>query len=181
MELKDQIRIAREAAGLTQTELAQKLGVSKQSIIWWEDGEHRPKILRVRRIEEALNVHLDLSERDGATFLDKDKKSLSVDPEILRLAVAIGRLPRRQRDAIETLAFMGESKMLGTKSQPEESVVGSNENMGKGVKTISSIIESSSPQETAGEFHFVEKRRLKNVGSSKAGQTPAKRSVNKTP
>lgn len=164
MELKDQIRIAREAAGLTKEELAGKLNVSKQSITWWEDGEHRPKILRIRKIEEVLNVHLDLSERGSATALDSDKKSLSVDPEILRLAVAIGRLPRKQRDAIETLAFMGESKMLGTLSQSEENPSVTRVNNGKSKKTFSSIIDATAPPKTAGEFQYIEKRKPRNAG-----------------
>ena len=114
MEIKDQIRIAREAKGLSQALLAERLGVSRQSIIWWEDGVHRPKTNRVKSLEEALEVRLDLAERGNATPLQKEKggPSLSVDPEILRLAVAIGRLPRAQRDAITTLAFIGEKEML---------------------------------------------------------------------
>ena len=112
MEMKDQIRIAREAAGLSQIELAAKLGLSRQSVVWWEEGSHRPKTGRIRPLEEALNVRFDLAERGSAQPLDGKKNSLSVDPEILRLAVAIGRLPRKQRDALTTLAFIGESKML---------------------------------------------------------------------
>lgn len=113
MELKDQIRIARGAAGMTQPDLASKLKVSKQTIIWWETGEHRPKTGRIRELETILNVRLDLSERGDATPLDSSKKSLSVDPECLRLAVAIGRLPLKQREAITTLALIGEKAALG--------------------------------------------------------------------
>ena len=117
MELKDQIRIAREAVGLSQAQLATKLDVSRQSIIWWEEGTHRPKTTRLRQLEEALNVRLDLAERGDATPLENGHKSPSIDPEILRLAVAISRLPRSQRDAITTLAFIGEKGALGKPSK----------------------------------------------------------------
>lgn len=117
MELCDQIRIARGAAGLSQSELATVLKISKQTIIWWETGIHRPKTTRIRALEKALNVRLDLSERGNATPLDvSTERSLAVDPEILRLAVAIGRLPLAQREAISTLAFMGEKAAIGHKS-----------------------------------------------------------------
>ena len=112
MELKDQIRIAREAAGLTRPELADRLGVSKQSVVWWEDGEHRPKMVRIRQIEDVLLVRFDLTERDNAKPIDGEKVSLSVDPEMMRIAVALGRLPKAYRDAIKTLVFLGETRVL---------------------------------------------------------------------
>ena len=120
MEIKDQIRIAREAAGLSQIQLAEILGISRQSIIWWEEGTHRPKSARVRALEEALNVRLDLAERGSATPLDIEQKSLSVDPEVLRLAVAISRLPLAQQEAIRTLALMGEKIALRTSTTEKD-------------------------------------------------------------
>ena len=122
MELKDQIRIAREAKGLSQSQLAERLGISRQSIVWWEDGVHRPKTNRVRSLEEALEVRLDLAERGNATPLPlrPEGPSLSVNPEMLRLAVAIGRLPRAQRDAIVTLAFIGQDKALKISDDTEQ-------------------------------------------------------------
>lgn len=118
MELKDQIRIARCAAGMDQKDLADKLGISRQAVLWWESGEHRPKVRRVHELEAALNVRLDLSENGNAAPLDSNKKSLSVDPECLRLAVAIGRLPMEQRKAITTLALIGEKAALGHRTEP---------------------------------------------------------------
>ena len=112
MELKDQIRIAREAAGLSRPELADRLGVSKQSIVWWEDGEHRPKMARISQIEDALNVRFDLTGRGNAKPVVGETVSLAVDPETLSIAVALGRLPKAHRDAIKTLILLGEEKAL---------------------------------------------------------------------
>lgn len=117
MELKDQIRIAREAAGLSRPELATRLGVSKQSIVWWEDGEHRPKMARVSQIEDVLNVRFDLTERGNAKPAEGEKVSLSVDPEIMRVAVALGRLPKAQLEALKTLIFFGENQALQSSSK----------------------------------------------------------------
>jgi transcriptional regulator with XRE-family HTH domain len=166
MEMKDQIRIAREAAGLSPQELADKLGVSRQTILWWECGEHRPKTGRIRELEECLNVRLDLAERGNATPLNKVKGSLSVDPDILRLAVAIGRLPARHREALATLAHIGESKMLGNSSQPEKLILDSQKSNGD-------TLSVEEPIKTSGEFNLIEEE---NNGSSrsKAGSETSK-------
>ena len=113
MQLKDQIRIAREAAGLTQVALAKRLGISRQSIVWWEEGTHRPKSARVMQIENVLNIRLDIAERGNAMPLDKNNVALSADPDMLRLAVAIGRLPKAHREAIESLIYIGEATTIG--------------------------------------------------------------------
>jgi transcriptional regulator with XRE-family HTH domain len=111
MNLKDQIRIAREAKGYTIAGLAEKLGVSRTAIVWWEEGTHRPSTRRLPVLEKALEVRFDLSERGNAMPMTNDQPSISVQPEILSLAVAIGRLPKAHREAIEVLVRIGETKM----------------------------------------------------------------------
>ena len=128
MELKDQIRIAREAAGLSQNEIAERLGVSKQSIIWWEKGEHRPKMIRVKQIEDALNVRFDLTERGNAKPPSTGERvSPLVDPENMRIAVALSRLPKAHRDAIKTLIQLGEEKVLKNSAKNPDLVASPNE------------------------------------------------------
>lgn len=48
------ISSARIAAGLTQAQLAEKVGVAAQHIGRWERGERRPKIDALMRIAQAL-------------------------------------------------------------------------------------------------------------------------------
>ena len=127
MELKDQIRIAREAAGLSRPELADRLGVSKQSIVWWEEGEHRPKMARISQIEDALNVRFDLTERGNAKPVVGETVSLAVDPETMRMAVALGRLPKAHRDAIKTLILLGEEKALKNPAKNTDLVASPND------------------------------------------------------
>ena len=179
MELKDQIRLAREAAGFTQAELANRLGLSKQSITWWEAGDHRPKSDRIRQIEDVLNVHLDLGERGNATPLDEDKKSLAVDPVMMRLASAIQRLPRAHRDAIIALTFMSESKQLGTNAHNYKNGVDLEAVLSKHEESPSDTIDILAAPVVSKEFDFVEKRNVEKVddGSttevSKARKRPA--------
>jgi transcriptional regulator with XRE-family HTH domain len=51
-----QCRALREAAELTQQELADVLGVSKQTVSYWETGARSPRGARLYRYAEALNA-----------------------------------------------------------------------------------------------------------------------------
>lgn len=50
----------REQQGLTQTELGEKVGVTRQTIAVWERGERLPSFGQVSRIADALHVPVDL-------------------------------------------------------------------------------------------------------------------------
>lgn len=54
--LQQVIRSARQAAGLTPTELAYHLGVSEASIRFWEGGHSRPHPLRLAALAKALKI-----------------------------------------------------------------------------------------------------------------------------
>lgn len=49
------IKELREQLGLTEEELAQKLGVSVSTVSRWETGKHRPSRLAKKRLKEILN------------------------------------------------------------------------------------------------------------------------------
>ena len=48
------IREARKAAGLTQKELSDRIGLSQQSVAQWENGYRRPKFSAICKIADAL-------------------------------------------------------------------------------------------------------------------------------
>ena len=60
------IREARRRAGLTQAELAQRVGTSQPAIARYERARSMPDIATLHRIVEAcdLELHLELSEPD---------------------------------------------------------------------------------------------------------------------
>lgn len=59
------IRAARKAAGMTQKELGEKMGLSFQSIAQWENDLRKPKYDTLKRIAAALGVNWDsLAEED---------------------------------------------------------------------------------------------------------------------
>lgn len=56
MAVGNRIRSARIQKGMTQKELAQKLGISPQGIVQWENGARNPKPETLERIASALGV-----------------------------------------------------------------------------------------------------------------------------
>ena len=57
--LGSRIRQARDRAGLTQEQLAERIGVSRTAIARYESGEIEPKLHNLAAIAVALNVSCD--------------------------------------------------------------------------------------------------------------------------
>ena len=61
----------RIAVGITQVELAKKLGVTKQSVSNWENGNIQPSVEMITKISEVLNVKCDvLLGLDSRQFIE---------------------------------------------------------------------------------------------------------------
>lgn len=58
-KVESPIARARKAAGLTQTELADKLGVIQQQVAKWEAADANPQTKTLKRIAEALGCSID--------------------------------------------------------------------------------------------------------------------------
>lgn len=72
MTTGQRIKAARQQAGLTQTELAEKLGIPYQSIGQWERDTRKPKQETLLKIAKALGVHLrDLSDNSWLEEFDR--------------------------------------------------------------------------------------------------------------
>ena len=66
------IQAHRERLGLTQTELAKKLGVSQPAIAYWENGVRTPNVYVLKKMAEIFGCPIDdLISDDG----DKEEKS----------------------------------------------------------------------------------------------------------
>ncbi len=59
MKLQENIRTCRKQAGLSQEQLAEKLGLSRQAVAKWEAGTSAPSTENLLRLCEALNVPLE--------------------------------------------------------------------------------------------------------------------------
>ena len=82
------LRELRNKSGLTQNEIASKLGVSGQTILNWENGIYEPKINQLIELADLFNVSTDyLVERrnnnktveDVCKELDKISKEEIID------------------------------------------------------------------------------------------------------
>lgn len=108
----DRMAGAREAAGMTQEELARRLGVKLATVRAWEDDRSEPRANRLQMLAGMLNVSLMwllTGQGDGIP----DPETPSPDPdlsaaltdlrlmraEILRLADRVGHLEKRLRKA----------------------------------------------------------------------------------
>lgn len=53
------IKAARKAKGMSQQDLAEKIGIAQQTINRYESGKMIPRFIRLLKIAEALNVPID--------------------------------------------------------------------------------------------------------------------------
>ena len=74
---KDNLVQLRKAHEMTQEDLAEKIGVSRQSVAKWESGDSLPDIDRCRSIAEIFGVSLD----DLTNYEPEENMGLSVPPK----------------------------------------------------------------------------------------------------
>ncbi len=103
MEIGDRIKDARERAGLTQTQLAEKVGVRYQSVQQWEAGATSPARAKMVKIAAALGVTVAFIEY-GMDAVAEEAAVYAITDEAREIAQAWNALPeakrRLYRDAI---------------------------------------------------------------------------------
>ena len=57
--MKERLRELRERKGLTQTELAKRLGVGRTTVTLWERGDNHPRIDMLVDLAKILGVKVD--------------------------------------------------------------------------------------------------------------------------
>lgn len=62
MTLGDQIKTAREAAGLSQYKLGAKLDLTGQTVYNWEKGNNPPDAAQLARLAEILGVRFTIGD-----------------------------------------------------------------------------------------------------------------------
>ena len=74
MELHERIAFVRKAAGLTQEQLGEKLGVTRQAVSKWESNQATPDALTVARLCTVLHVSADF------VLLGKEPEGVPLPP-----------------------------------------------------------------------------------------------------
>lgn len=108
----DRLSRARDYAGMTQAQLARRLGVKSSTIANWEADRSEPRANRLQMLSGLLNISIiwlmngegeGLPEETGATDIDaQDIRALLVELRDLRvaqsrLAERTGRIEKRLR------------------------------------------------------------------------------------
>ncbi|PPB80162.1 helix-turn-helix protein [Albidovulum inexpectatum] len=98
----DRLAAAREAAGLSQSDLAQRLGIRKKTLIQWETDRTEPRANRLQMLAGMLGVSIRwlLTGEGEGIELDEDGQPLRRDAagviaEIRELRTALGTIATR--------------------------------------------------------------------------------------
>ena len=95
MTLADKLKEARKNAGLSQTELAEKLCVSRQAVTKWETGKGIPDVENLKVLSQVLDVSIDYLLDEGEAL----EKTLIKEQINLNDYVKEGKL-RSKKDAV---------------------------------------------------------------------------------
>ncbi|MDI9469625.1 MAG: helix-turn-helix transcriptional regulator [Bacillota bacterium] len=98
MDVGTKLKEARRAVSMTQEEVAEKLGVSRQSISNWENGRTYPDIVSVVRMSELYNISLDA--------LLKEEKAVSNYLEYLDESTNVVRSREKQGRLLVILTYL---------------------------------------------------------------------------
>ena len=66
MTLREKLIVSRDRAGLSQMELADRLGVSRQAVSRWESGDTTPTMDKLKTLAKIYGVSLDWLCSDAA-------------------------------------------------------------------------------------------------------------------
>lgn len=66
MTLREKLIVSRNKAGLSQMELANQLGVSRQAVSRWESGDTTPSVDKLKTLARIYGVSLDWLYSDTA-------------------------------------------------------------------------------------------------------------------
>lgn len=78
MQWYDNLKIIRKQRGLTQTQLAELLGLQRCTIAGWEIGRREPTGNTFKKICKVLNVTMDV-------FVDTEKPKETIDNTLLKI------------------------------------------------------------------------------------------------
>lgn len=91
MEISDRLKELREKAGLTQEELAEKMGVQRNTVWRWENKKANLRADNIQRLSSALNI-------DVSDLMIADEEQSAYDKPVLE----------NKTEIFPSLAYWGE-------------------------------------------------------------------------
>lgn len=90
--LSEKIYTLRRKRGLSQEQLAEKIGVSRQAISKWEGGLSTPELEKLRALSEFFQVSMDelTSEQEPGAAADGAKEERRAEPAKAESKIGIG-------------------------------------------------------------------------------------------
>ena len=114
MELIERITFARERAGLSQTELAKKIGITPQAIQNWEYGKSSPRLQRLKKLAEVLNVSEEWITTGNGSFKRKKQSNAKNDKDLTdNILFVLDQLSgEKKKDALKIIKHIAEQQKL---------------------------------------------------------------------
>lgn len=121
MEFHVNLRNYREAAGLTQLQVAERLGITKSTYCNYESGKREPDVAKIKKIAKALGVSADVLLGTG----HDSKKAPAFSAEAMEVAKTFDQLDGHGRGAVKAIldfehaSAVAEKRQIGTPKRPE--------------------------------------------------------------
>ena len=121
MEFHVNLRNYREAAGLTQLQVAERLGITKSTYCNYESGKREPDVAKIKKIAKAFGISADALLETGF----ENKKTPLCSSEAMEIAKTFEQLDGHGRGAVKAIldfehaSAVAERRQSGTVKRPE--------------------------------------------------------------
>lgn len=105
MSIARRITVARERAGMTQTELARRLNLAPQSVQQWESGVSAPRARRLAEVARVLGVSEGYFFQEEPVEAGADEFAASNSVHVLARAIADELVQRAGRGGLDRTAL----------------------------------------------------------------------------
>ena len=109
MLFKDRLREARVSRGMTQAELAERIGVVKSTVAGYETGRSEPNMEKFAQIMAVLNIDANSLLRDE--MAGERARAEGPSSEAVRLAEAFDRLDEHGKRMLSLVAEAERERM----------------------------------------------------------------------